>query len=68
MREWAEIDGDPGCWSAAASYSCPDCAAPAEVLSRWVMGSTDGPVEHLKMRCVVGHWFAMPTWMLDGEP
>ena len=43
---------------------CPQCRAPAEILARWVFESTDGPLEHVKVACVFGHWFAMPTWML----
>ena len=43
---------------------CPQCRAPAEIVARWVFESTDGPLEHVKVVCVLGHWFAMPTWML----
>jgi len=41
--------------------------APAELLARWTWASTDGPVEHVKIRCVLGHWFAMPAWMLSAS-
>jgi len=41
--------------------SCPDCGCPAEVIDRFALPSTDGPVEHLKTRCVTGHWFTMPA-------
>lgn len=44
---------------------CPECKAPAELLARWAWDSTDGPIEHVKIQCVLGHWFAMPVWMLD---
>jgi hypothetical protein len=33
----------------------PGCAAPAEVLDRWTFASTDGPLVHLKTRCLHGH-------------
>ena len=40
---------------------CPDCGLPAEVIDRTVMPSTDGPVEHVKTRCITGHWFLTPV-------
>ena len=39
--------------------TCPECAAPAEVLDRFVLESTDGPVDHARVRCVRGHWFLL---------
>ncbi len=44
--------------------SCPECGAPAEVARRDVHASTDGPIEHVIVRCVDRHWFNMPAWML----
>jgi hypothetical protein len=41
--------------------TCPDCGRPAEVLDRFVLPSTDGPVEHLKTRCITGHWYTAPA-------
>jgi hypothetical protein len=41
--------------------TCPDCGLPAEVLDRFILPSTDGPVEHLKTRCITGHWFTTPA-------
>ena len=45
----------------------PGCEVAAEVLSRWVWPSTDGPVEHVKVYCLQGHartvltaWLATP--------
>lgn len=40
---------------------CPECLAPAEVLAREVWPSTDGPVEHVRIRCVAQHLFHLPT-------
>lgn len=31
--------------------SCRECNAPAEVVERFVLESTDGPVEHAVVRC-----------------
>ncbi|MBS45821.1 MAG: hypothetical protein CMH83_22135 [Nocardioides sp.] len=41
--------------------SCPECDAPAEVLDRAVLPSTDGPVEHARVRCVARHVFTLPV-------
>ena len=42
------------------------CGLPAEVEDRWTMGSTDGPLPSVKIRCPRGHWFSGPveslTW------
>jgi hypothetical protein len=42
--------------------ACPDptCRAPARIVDRWSWGSSDGPVEHVKTRCLHGHVFT-PT-------
>lgn len=41
---------------------CPqsDCFAVAEVYERFVLDSTDGPVEMVRVRCVDRHDFMMP--------
>jgi len=31
------------------------------VTDRVLLDSTDGPVEHARIRCVRRHWFYMPT-------
>lgn len=41
--------------------SCPECGAPALVEWRFVLESTDGPIEHCRVRCVRRHWFLMPV-------
>jgi hypothetical protein len=38
---------------------CPQCAAPAEITDRFVLGSTDGPVAHVTVSCVRRHRFTM---------
>ena len=37
--------------------TCPECGATAQIEQRHVLESTDGPIEHAKIRCVSGHWF-----------
>jgi hypothetical protein len=39
--------------------SCPECGAPAEIVDRDALESTDGPIEHVKIRCVHRHWLLM---------
>jgi hypothetical protein len=41
--------------------TCPDCGALAAVLDRFVLESTDGPIDHAKVRCLRGHWFLLPV-------
>jgi hypothetical protein len=38
---------------------CPACAAPAEVVDRYVLESTDGPIEHATVMCAVRHRFTV---------
>jgi hypothetical protein len=35
---------------------CPQCGASARISERFWLGSTAGPVEHLKIGCVNNHW------------
>ncbi|MPZ88164.1 MAG: hypothetical protein GEU81_08840 [Nitriliruptorales bacterium] len=46
---------------AIALTSCPACGSPAEIQSRFVLESTGGPIEHVKVACVQRHWFVMPS-------
>jgi hypothetical protein len=48
--------------------TCPECGLPAEIQYRSVLQSTDGPVEHVKTRCVTGHWFFMEAQPGGEEP
>ena len=43
---------------------CPECAAPAEVLDRFGMSSTAGTLEHVKIQCLMRHWFLLPVTAL----
>jgi hypothetical protein len=50
--------------------ACPDpaCRAPASIVDRWTLGSTDGPVEHVKIGCEGGHWFTPTVDSLHLQP
>jgi hypothetical protein len=48
-------------WDELDLVVCPECAAPAEVVDRYVLPSTDGPVEHVKVQCLGRHWFVLPA-------
>lgn len=43
------------------------CGLPAEVEGRYVMQSTDGPLESVRIRCPRGHWFNGPVESLTLE-
>jgi hypothetical protein len=43
------------------TVACPECRQAAEVQWRTTLDSTSGPVEHLKIRCIAGHWFFLPA-------
>ncbi len=45
--------------------TCPECGTPAHVEQRDVLESTDGPVEHAKIRCALGHWFFLTVASLE---
>ncbi len=40
------------------------CGLPAEVRYRYVVASTDGPLESAMIRCPSGHWFNAPIEFL----
>jgi len=48
--------------------TCPDpeCQAPAEILDRFRLGSTGGPMEHVRTYCLRRHVFALPTDRVPG--
>jgi hypothetical protein len=48
---------------------CPECGAPAEVVERFVLDSTDGPIEHATVRCADRHRFTVLVERLtSGQP
>jgi len=44
---------------------CPQCGLVAEVVDRDVWPSTDGPIEHVHLRCVARHRFVLPAESLE---
>jgi hypothetical protein len=50
--------------------ACPDptCWAPARIVERWTLASSDGPVEHVKTSCERGHGFTPLVESLDFRP
>jgi hypothetical protein len=43
------------------------CGLPAEVRGRFIMHSTDGPLESAMIKCPAGHWFTGPIESLTWE-
>ncbi len=43
------------------------CALPAEVRYRFIMNSTDRPLESAVIRCPSGHWFNRPIGFLTWQ-
>jgi hypothetical protein len=39
----------------------PNCSRPAIVESRWAFGSTEGPLDMVKVRCEAGCWYTVPA-------
>jgi len=58
----------PGVGDVLDVVSCPECGRPAAVEWRTHLDSTDGPLEHLKIRCPDRHWFLLPADMLADAP
>ena len=46
---------------------CPECGGTAEIERRTVLASTDGPIEHAKIRCVNRHWCYVPVYVLEDD-
>ena len=49
--------------------SCPVCRSPVAYLDRFVLDSTDGPIEHARTQCLHGHLFCGPVALIcdDGS-
>jgi hypothetical protein len=46
-----------------ALVDCATCGLPAEITDRFTVGGAPAPVEHVKIVCVRGHWYTLPTTM-----
>ena len=49
------------------SQPCPECSASAEETDRFVLDSTDGPIEHVALHCPRNHQFKMPVDKLSSS-
>ncbi len=49
---------------------CPElgCSMPAEMVDRFMLASTDGPIEHVRTYCLAGHMITIPTERLATDP
>jgi hypothetical protein len=47
---------------------CPQCGASARISERFWLGSTAGPVEHLKTGCVNHHWLTPLAETIGAQP
>jgi hypothetical protein len=41
--------------------ACPECAGVARIEWSDVADGTGGPVEMVKLQCMEGHWFLLPS-------
>jgi hypothetical protein len=53
--------------STQAFTTCPACGQVAEIRDRFVLSSTEGPIEHVRIMCLLRHQFALSTADLDRE-
>jgi len=62
------MEGHPGFLDCPAYLDPADltrCGLPAEILGRFIMTSTDGPLESVTIKCPVGHFFCAPVEFLS---
>ena len=45
--------------------NCPSCGLPAEITDRFMLDGAPGPVEHVKLVCVQGHWYTLAVDQLS---
>jgi hypothetical protein len=45
---------------------CPGCGEIAEVIERFELPSTDGPVQHVRTHCLRRHWYMTPIPDVEG--
>jgi hypothetical protein len=54
-------------WMNERLTECPECGLPAEIVDRFMLTGAPGPVEHVKLVCLAGHWFTPPVDYLPSE-
>ena len=62
------MEGHPGFLDCPAYLDPADltrCGLPAEIVRRFIMASTDGPLESVTIKCPVGHFFCAPVEFLS---
>jgi hypothetical protein len=47
---------------------CPACGLPAEIADRFTLNGAPAPVEHVKLVCVMRHWFTIPVDQIPVAP
>ena len=59
------MTGDPNSEDVTIpELDCPKCGWPTEIIDRFTLHGVPAPVDHVKVRCIVGHWFTIPTdWL-----
>ena len=44
----------------AIPLACPSCGLPAQIVDRFTLSGSSGPVQHVKIVCTAGHWYTPP--------
>lgn len=67
--QYFEITACPGLIESKDNSEEVRCNAMAEIVDRAILESTDGPIEHLRTRCLaeVSHSFFLPASMAAQE-
>jgi hypothetical protein len=47
---------------------CPACGLLAAITDRFTLAGAPAPVEHVKITCVMRHWFTLPVEQLAAAP
>ncbi len=47
---------------------CPACGLPAEIADRFTLNGAPAPVEHVKLVCMMRHWFTIPADQIPVAP
>ena len=48
-----------------ALLECPSCGLPAEISDRFTLDGVPTAVAHVKLICVLGHWYTLPVDQLS---